>query len=332
MKNSITILDLLEQDNFDPKRKASTNGGEYASRCPWCDGQYRFRIWPEQDRFWCRRCNRKGDGIQYLRDYRNLTFAEACDLMGREPGPRLVNHQAKKPEWQPTHAEEPSSLWQECMGKFTLWAANNLSSDPNGPVTRFLREEKHLRDETSQAFLIGWNPRDFEIPNVRLGLENCDRDSVWMPAGLVIPYADGGGLYRVRIRRFKGKPRYYIVKGSSTVPMLIDGREGVTIVVESELDALLLHQECGDLASVIAMGTSSKRPDIRIHQFLNESKIILLSLDADDAGAQQYWQWWRVHFPNAKRWPVIDGKDPGEAVKNGLDLRSWVSTGIGVIK
>ena len=330
MKNSMGILDLLEQDSFNPTRKASTSGGEFACGCPWCGGKDRFRIWPEQSRYWCRGCNRKGDGIQYLRDYRNLSFIQACDLLGRERGMKAVRHQGNKPEWQPQQAEEPSEIWQEYMEKFTLWAANNLWSGVNEHATDFLRTEKNLNNETSQGFLIGWNPRDLYVPKEKLNLEICDRDFIKLPSGIVIPYADEDGIHRVRIRCFNGKPRYYIVKGSSSMPMLIGGGDGAVILVESELDAFLLHQECEDIASVIAMGSASKRPDIRTHQFLNESQLILVSLDTDDAGAKQYWQWWRRYFPNAKRWPVINGKDPGEAVKNGLDLRNWVTAGIGV--
>jgi len=44
----MTILDLLEQDGIEPKKVASTHGGEYSSSCPLCGGEDRFRYWPEQ--------------------------------------------------------------------------------------------------------------------------------------------------------------------------------------------------------------------------------------------------------------------------------------------
>ena len=39
--------------------------------------------------------------------------------------------------------------------------------------------------------------------------------------------------------------------------------------------------------------------------------------------------WWSSHFSEIwKRWPVSAGKDPGEAFKNGVDLRVWILGGL----
>ena len=42
-------------------------------------------MWPEEGRFWCRSCEKRGDAIQYLRDKRGLTYPEACSALGIEP-------------------------------------------------------------------------------------------------------------------------------------------------------------------------------------------------------------------------------------------------------
>ena len=77
------LLDLLSHDTT-LRRVASTRGGEYAGPCPWCGGRDRFRVWPYADRprYWCRRCNRNGDAIQYLRDRHGLTYRAACARLG----------------------------------------------------------------------------------------------------------------------------------------------------------------------------------------------------------------------------------------------------------
>jgi phage/plasmid primase-like uncharacterized protein len=67
------------------KHVASTNGGEYAGPCPWCGGTDRFRVWPnegETGRYWCRQCQRSGDGIQFLRDVHGITYRDACRMLG----------------------------------------------------------------------------------------------------------------------------------------------------------------------------------------------------------------------------------------------------------
>jgi hypothetical protein len=40
------------------------------------------------------------------------------------------------------------------------------------------------------------------------------------------------------------------------------------------------------------------------------------------------WLWWQKHFKQSRRWPTIKGKDPGEAYRNGINIRDWVMAGI----
>jgi hypothetical protein len=59
-------------------------GKEFAGACPWCGGTDRFHYFPDSDRYWCidkgrSGCGRKGDAIQFLRDYHGLSFHDARD-------------------------------------------------------------------------------------------------------------------------------------------------------------------------------------------------------------------------------------------------------------
>jgi len=73
---------------------SSTNGGEYAGPCPGCGGRDRFRVWPALGRFWCRQCNKKGDTITYLIEFRKVTFRVAAHLVGKQLGlPTSPNQQ-----------------------------------------------------------------------------------------------------------------------------------------------------------------------------------------------------------------------------------------------
>jgi hypothetical protein len=59
-----------------------------------------------------------------------------------------------------------------------------------------------------------------------------------------------------------------------------------------------------------------------------EAEKIFLALDSDDAGAKVAWKFWPgTYGGKAVRWPVIQGKNPSEAWRNGLDIRAWVSAG-----
>jgi len=80
------ILVFIERD-VSLTRVSNTGGGEYAGPCPSCGGRDRFHVWPAEGRYWCRGCGRKGDTLQYLRDFRNLSFHEAARLVGKQLGP-----------------------------------------------------------------------------------------------------------------------------------------------------------------------------------------------------------------------------------------------------
>lgn len=87
----MSLVDLWPE--LTPKRSRS---GEYAGPCPFCGGEDRFLVWLESDRYWCRRCQKKGDSIQFLRDYKGLSFHEAARLVGKRidkptapPDPRM---------------------------------------------------------------------------------------------------------------------------------------------------------------------------------------------------------------------------------------------------
>lgn len=151
---------------------------------------------------------------------------------------------------------------------------------------------------------------------------------LWIPGGLVIP--TGNPVQRVNIRLPQPLPngaRYAMLSGSSKAPMVIDRGNQVVMIVESELDAVLLSQEAGDLIDLVALRSSTTRPDAETFSFL-QGKKILISLDSDQAGMKEAWGFWLEHFPKAKRWPVIEGKDPTEALQNGLHLRAWVEVGL----
>lgn len=83
----MTLLDIIGRD-VKLKRAAATGGGEYHGPCPVCGGNDRFRVQPEKGKtgkFACRKCEISGDGIDYLRKVKGLTFQEACKELDYTP-------------------------------------------------------------------------------------------------------------------------------------------------------------------------------------------------------------------------------------------------------
>ena len=281
--------------------------------------------------------------MQYLRDFRGLGYLDACHFLGIEPkqeGKRSLNwdRRSRKPgnssaaSWQPKESTLPGDHWATKAGQFVEWAEQQLWNTDQGKETLSWLHGRGLTDQTVKTFRLGWNPQAWWRKRESWGLPTALKDDgkpkkLWLPLGLVIPKIDGDQIVRLRIRQPSGDPRYYLVPGSDIGPLVIPGGPAC-IVVESELDAILLHQEAGDLATMIALGSASIRPDQAAAPILHQAGTILLALDADEAGAKSAWGWWHEHFPKAKRWPTINGKDPSEARQNGLDLRAWVKAGL----
>ena len=333
----MNILSLIGADGGTFHKVAGTNGGEFAGACPFCGGSDRFKIWPEMDRYWCRGCDKAGDSIQYLREKRGLSFGDACKYLGHDPGPRTTGPRPTPPPWEPKDGTPPSAEWQAKARSFLDLVVSCLWSRHGDDTRRWLRDAKGLSNATIKAAELGFNPADRFEPRATWGLEpSLKADDTphkqWIPAGLVIPLTIGGAVHRLRIRRNNpsGGARYVIVSGSSSAPMVLNPeRAAAAVVVESELDGLLLNQDVGDLAGVVAMGTAQAKPDRTTHEALTAAAVILVSLDTDDAGAKASWAFWPATYPDkVKRWPCIGGKDPSEARATGLDLRSWILTGI----
>ena len=102
------------------------------------------------------------------------------------------------------------------------------------------------------------------------------------------------------------------------------------LIVESELDAILLCQEAENFITSIATGSASSKPDVKETKILREAEFLLCSLDSDDPGAKNAWDFWKANFSNLQRCPTPKdyGKDHTEAKQNGLNLKLWLLAGI----
>ncbi len=279
------FLDLIP----NLKRAATTHGGEWAGPCPFCGGNDRFRVWPEQGttgKFWCRGCGKHGDGIQFLRDRDGLGYREACDRLGVmpslswKPGHRTERTTGNGTAWTPREATTPGATWQEKAGAFLGACQKNLAGSSGSDCRAFLTG-RGLKPETIERAGLGWNPADRYESRDAWGLppETNEGKSkkVWLPAGLVIPCLAGGRVIRLRVRRPNpgDGPRYVIVPGSASSPLTLGHGEAWT-VVESELDGLLINQEAGDLAGVVALGNAQARPDQETHRALKAAGLLLM--------------------------------------------------------
>lgn len=345
----MNVLDLLRKHGIEAKRASSTKGGEYASACPGCAGKDRFRVWPEQHggegAYWCRQCGRGGDAIQFLRDFDGLTFRQACERLGRKlPDSKDLGMQhpkKKTQDWTPRDPINPDEVWRVKARSLVLWAFDQICEQED--MLAWL-QARGICEKTATSFALGWLPEDIYRNRQSWGLspvknEETGKDRpLWFPHGLVIPwFNEKGDVVKIRIRRpdpIKFGPRYYMVPGSASVTTLIRparseqlvSRE-IYVVVESELDAIMIHEQAGDVCGAVALGSNSAHPDVEASAVLKKAVVILNALDFDAAGSSER-QWWETHFPQSRRWPAPRAKDPGDAYKAGVNIREWVRAGL----
>ena len=309
-------------------------------------------------KYWCRpglgHCGRSGDAIQFLIDHEGLTFKEAAARLGQKFDRVEIQRYPRKPSadesgraWDPAERAAPVEIWRAAAMKFALDCYDAIAEAPEALAYLAARG---IREETLGVFGLGWNAGTLTKDGRRWGIfkkreawgllpEKDEKTGkprpLWLPVGWVIPYLVNGQVRRLRIRQPDGVefgPRYYMVPGSSSETMVIPPKfqsyRDVYVIVEAELDAMLVSQEASDLCGVMALGSASTRPDKSAAALLARAAHILNALDADGAGAKESWKWWHEHFPEAMRWPVPAGKDPGEAYQQGVDLREWVIAGL----
>lgn len=348
----MNILDLVQKGGHQPHKASGAKGGEYHSPCPSCGGKDRFHIWPEQNNgqgsWWCRGCDAGGDMIEYLRRIEGLSFPEAAKAAGKELDKRYVRRPVKVPglghapratrsSLEISRVQDPARAWQDKSRALVDHAAGQLMSATE-PLEWL--SARGFKKRTAQRFRLGWITEKTFRPRVSWGLPEIISEKtgkpklLWIPRGLVIPCYRSDRVVRIRIRRPEpdADPRYYMLPGSATDPSPMffaestwTGRSQCLVICESELDAMLLAQEAGDLAQVMAVGSSSAKPrDELAAAACSRAARILLALDEDEAG-EKACSWWLANYPAARRIHLPQGcKDPGEMHQAGHDIREWV--------
>lgn len=317
------LINFISED-VTPIKRVTTN--EYYSPCPICGGKDRFRIWLDTNRYWCRQCQIKGDVIQYLRDIRGLSFHEASDIAGQSRITPINNVPANAQQNQLRQQEAEKQLSNQWIGQAESFLESCQFA--NNEILDWLINERGFSANTIKQYGIVYNPQNLFLNRKNWGLKGNKK--LWVPTGIVLPVRDfERRLVRLRIRRFGEHPKYVLVAGSQTIPMFISIPIHTVIIVESELDAILLKQELGSTASVLALGTNSIKPTKEQVSMLRRVEFLFISLDTE-VNQQTINQrgWWLKTFPQARWLPPVRGKDITEMFLSGIDLREWFHQGI----
>jgi hypothetical protein len=292
--------------------------------------------------------------IELLVFAKNMTFVEACKELRIELSGTARRRSFQAPprasEWTPTVWPLPSEKWRGAATKMTLEAREHLAN--YDAALKYLTR-RGLPPEAAQQYGLGfltaddksgkgrYRPRSvFGLPDEISG--DRVKKTLWIPRGLTIPlWGPGEEVHRLRIRRLaediaEGGSKFMMLKGSGQAPMTLPPTavapdRAVWVIVEAEFCAMAVHFACGGRVGVMAALTNRGKPDAAAHKYLAAAPMILAALDfdaPDEHGRRpggEGWPWWQKTYAQAKRWPVPEGKDPGEAVALGVDLATWIS-------
>lgn len=335
-RNNMTILELAQQVGLHLKRVSATNGGEYHSNCVVCGGKDRFFIQPFKQMekclgfYCCRRCGICGDSIQFAREFLNYSYQEALELLGT-----MVD--VFKPIYYRSNftlLSSPPDKWIENATEFVKYAHENILQNVDALTYLFSRG---LPLEAVQKYKLGWSNSNEYIARSEWGMldeikENGTMRKLWIPKGLVIPYIEKDKVKRLKVRRSDYHaddklPKYVVISGGMNGLTIVGSPSKTVVVVESELDAYAIHYAMNGLICVIAVGSNIKNPDVITDRIVKESEQILVCHDNDEAGHQMLKKWKKL-YDYVKAYPVPFGKDIGEAVEQGLNIKEWLSSAV----
>jgi DNA primase len=337
-QTTIDLLALIEQD-ITLKRVASTGGGEYAGSCPFCKGTNRFRVWPNDSRphFWCRRCDRKGDAIDYIQLKKGYSFREACTHLGiqleekgrfypaaplRRPIPSRQNLPGKLKREYPALTD---ANWQKAAAEFTAFSQEMLMSEA-GQRARWYLNQRGLPDEIILAQNLGYNPIDRNT--------NWGNTSVWLPRGIVIPSWIGGKIWRISIRlpAEREGQRYIQPKGCANGLYNVDAiTMGCNVIMtEGEFDAIAVMANANLKAHNLIPVATSSTSGARLMRWVISVDLankVLLAFDDDGAGTTAA-AWWASNLGEKAILLRPTQHDITDMVKAGDNLNDWIAEGL----
>jgi DNA primase len=316
------------------KKVANTEGGEYASACPFCrEGVDRFRVQPyhpDGPRWFCRVCGggKWHDAIDYVMKRDDCDLPRALETL-KQPGLRTKEPRQgilpAKAEADP--AEVDHRKWVEAAGQFIAESVVTLWSDAGKPARDYLHG-RGLDDTTLHTWMIGYNDvGGFDNPR-EWGM--APGTVMKLPRGIVIPCRDQTGLHYIKMRPDSGNPKYMYLTGSKLWLYGAQNLPGTVYatILESELDCLLAWQTTFNIGCVSTPIRTNIPPDWQ-PMFENIEDVIVM-FDEDEPGQRAAEQMCKFsHFWKAPHLP--EGKDLTEYHQRGGDVFGYLFNAVGVI-
>ena len=244
--------------------------------------------------------------------------AVAPKIAQKEDAPPVLVQQSEIPQSE--------NLWRQ---KATLFVDDCLVAIKKQPEIIEQLTKRGLSIDAINRYKIGYNENAQFIERSEWSVPESDGKKLWIPAGIVIPSINTQNeVIRLKIRRTDWSPtdkmgKYIAIPGSkSGLTVLGETRYKQMVVVESELDAYALHYVLSTVAFVVGIGSNIKNPGPIVDAFARKKHVFVCA--DNDEGGNTMWQKWRALYAHSARLSPPTGKDIGESIEAGLDVRAWV--------
>ncbi len=291
--------------------KLQPAGGNFKAKCPFHQEKTAsLMVSPDKQIWHCFGCGKGGDIFSFVMEMEGLTFPEALRLLAPKAGIQLTDYKGQDNSRRNRLLDALAAAGVFYQKQLT--ANNQLAA----AALKYLKEERHLTDETIDYWQIGWAPNDWQMLSDHLKRQSYTENELLL-AGLNSQAATGQRFYD----RFRGRIMFpwHDVNGNllgfsaRVLPQLDDGKAGkyinspqnliydkskqlfglwraktaikeagCAVVVEGQMDCVMAHQQ-GFKNVVATSGTALTEDHLKLFKRYTEN--LVLAFDMDQAGA-----------------------------------------------
>jgi hypothetical protein len=312
IKENCDLRRLVEQD-LGP---APLRGGRaHLWKCPFHREQKGFSLVVWSDGYRCfGACDRGGDAIDWLMQYRRLRFPEVASVLGE----RIADKPREAQRFLKSRSEPPEWSWQRRAEYVVSQAEETLWSDAGEPALAYLIG-RGLNTRTIRTARLGYVPGDAHHWR--------DIEGMDVPCGITIPWFAADALWAVKVRRAQGTPKYQQIRGGNVNGLYgADGlaQRKIALFCEGEFDALIAAQEAGMLVAPVTLSSATITLSARWYAGLTHCHTVFVAYDRDAAGLKGA-QSLLALSPRFKGIAVPQGNDISDFHLGGGDVYGWIA-------
>jgi DNA primase len=310
IKARVDIVDLVSETV-----QLRRSGKNYTGFCPFHSNTRTpaFAVFPESGTWRCfGQCNEGGDVFKYVMKKEGWDFSEALHYLAERAGVQL-----KPPTPKDQAAAEENEDLRLLLEEAVIFYHHQLLNTPVGKIAlEYLQRERNLRDETLEAFGLGYAPDSWDAILGHFTSKGRSPEDL-LAAGLVSEREPGGGAHTGVYDRFRNRVVFPIrdergrmagfgarILDPNDVPKFLNSPQTAvfdkgrllygldrarktirsqdrSVIVEGYLDVIALHQ-AGYTNAVSPMGTALT--EHQLYLLKRFSRRMVLALDPDAAG------------------------------------------------